>query len=100
MELTECQLLQRAVRRLGEQEPYKYHLVRQPRYVHDEPLPRDVFEADGVDEGGEEAGEAAEELEDSDTAGALHVGPYFDHVGWRNLLACRQAKGNCGDDLV
>ena len=80
--LTEGEFLERAVRRLREQEPHEDDLVGQPRDVHDEPLPRDVLEADWVDEGGEEAREAAEELEDGDAARALHVRPYFDHVGW------------------
>lgn len=78
--LTKGKFLQRAVRRFGEQEPHKDNLVREPRDVHDEPFPRDVAESDGVDEGGEETREAAEELEDGDAAGALHVRPYFDHV--------------------
>jgi hypothetical protein len=78
--LTESQFLKRTVRCLREQEPDKHDLVREPSDIHDKPLPRNVSETNGVDKSCEEACKATEELEDSDAAGALHVGPYFDHV--------------------
>ncbi len=78
---TKSQLLQGAAKGLGEHEVDEADLKGEPAAVRDEVLPAGALEADGVDKGGEEAGEAAEQLEDGDTAGALGVGPDFDHVG-------------------
>ena len=79
--LTESQLLESAIGRLGEEEVHEADFEAQPAAIDDEPPPLDVLETDGVDEGGEETGETTEELEHGDTAGALHVWPDFNHVG-------------------
>ena len=62
--LTERQFLQRSPCSLGEEEPDEANLERKPAAVADQEFPADVLQADGVDEGSEEAGATAEELED------------------------------------
>lgn len=66
---------------LGEEEVDEDNFISEPAAVRDEVLPADVLEANGVDEGGKETSQAAEKLEDGDTARAFSVWPNFDHVG-------------------
>lgn len=81
MRLTKCQLLQRPSRGLREHEPDKADLEREPAAVRDEVFPADVADTDGVDEGREEAGATAEELEDCYAAASFGVGEEFDEEG-------------------
>lgn len=78
--LTKREFLQRAVCGFREQKPHKDNFVCKPGNIYDEPFPRNVAETDGVDKSGEEASETTKKLEDSNTPGALHVRPDFDHV--------------------
>jgi hypothetical protein len=81
-ERTESELLQGAAKGLGKHKVHKADLEAEPAAVRDEIPPADVPETDGVDKGGEEAGETAEELEHGNAARALGIGPDLDHVGW------------------
>lgn len=83
----ERQLLERAPVRLGEEEPDKDNLEREPDAVEDEVAPPLVGETDGVDKGREEVGQAAEELEEGDAARAQGVGPHLDEVGCGERLS-------------
>ena len=78
--LTECQFFQGTAEGFGEHEVDKRNLKRKPAAVRDEIPPTNVFQPNGVDKGGEEAGHSAEELEDSNTAGSFLVRPYLNHV--------------------
>lgn len=80
-ERTESELLQGAAESLGEHKVHEADFKSEPAAVRDEVLPAGVEEADGVDESGEEAGETAKQLENSDAARAFGVRPNFDHVG-------------------
>lgn len=87
MGLTECQFLQGAIRRLGEEDEDEDNLEREPADVDEEPLPRNAVEPDGVDVRREEAGAAAEELEEGDTARAEVEGVELDEVGCSRLVS-------------
>jgi len=78
--LTEGELLEGAAKGLGEEEVDEDDLEREPAAVRDEVSPADIVETDGVDKGGEEAGQAAKELEGGDSVGALGEGPHLNHV--------------------
>lgn len=78
---TEGKFFQGAAEGLGEQEVDEANFKAEPAAVGDEVLPAGALEADGVDKGGEEAGETAKELEHGDTAGTLGIRPDLDHVG-------------------
>ena len=80
---TESQLLQGAARSLGVQEEDDHELESDPTTVDSKVLPLDGIEGDGVDVGGEETGELAEDLLDTNTTGSLGVGPKLDKVGWK-----------------
>lgn len=79
--LTESQLLESAVVRLGVEEVDGDELEEDPSAVDGEVLPADGVEGLGVDVGGEETTELAENLLDTDTPGTLSVGEDFDEVG-------------------
>jgi len=76
--LTECQLFQRPSRRLREHEPDKTDFEGEPAAVRDEVLPADVADTDWVDEGCEEAGAAAEKLENCYATASFGVGEELD----------------------
>jgi len=71
--LTESQLLKGAPRCLREEEPDEDDLEDKPAAVGEQPLPCDVLQSNGVDEGGEESGASAEELEDGDATRAFCI---------------------------
>lgn len=96
--LTEGQLLQGPVRGLWEEEPDETDLEGQPAAVGDQPLPADIVQTDRVDKGGEEAGHAAEQLEDGDAARALGVGPQLDEVGVGERVVAEVVAGRVGKD--
>lgn len=84
---TKGQLLERAARRLGPQEVDAADLKGQPDAVADEVLPLGVRQADGVDEGVEEAGAAPEQLEDGDAARAHGEGEELDEEGCQRIVS-------------
>lgn len=71
--LTESQFLKGAPRGLWEEEPDEDDLEDKPAAVGKQPLPLDVLQSDGVDEGGEECGASAPELEDGDATRAFCI---------------------------
>lgn len=78
MKLTECQLLQGPSCRFREHEPDKADFEGEPAAVRDEVLPADVADTDWIDEGREEAGAAAEKLENCNAAASFGVGEELD----------------------
>lgn len=89
--LTEGELLERAIRRLGEEEPDDADLEEEEDAVGDVVLPPGVRDPDRVDELVEEAGRAAPPLEDGDTLRARVVWEELDEVccsrrhGWGTI---------------
>jgi hypothetical protein len=81
-ERTECQFFQSPTKGLGEHKIDKADFISKPATVRNKILPAHTVETDWVNEGGEEAGETAKQLEDSDTARPFGIWPYFHHVGW------------------
>lgn len=79
-QLTEGQFFQSSAERFGEHKIHECNLEHQEAAVRDEVPPAYISEADRVDEGGEEISHAAEELEESDTAGALGERPELNQV--------------------
>lgn len=79
--LTESKLLEGAVVRFGVEKVYGDELKRDPTAVDGQELPVDGVERLGVDVGGEETAQLAENLLDADTHGTLGVGEDFDEVG-------------------
>jgi hypothetical protein len=80
--LTESKLLERTAVRLGVEQVHDDELESNPAAVDGEVLPVDGIEGDGVDVGGEEAAELAEDLLDTDTHGTLGIGEELDKVRW------------------
>ena len=81
LKLTESQFFQGAVAGLGIQEVDDAELEKDPAAVDGEVLPLDGVEGNRVDVGGEETGELAKNLLDTDTTAAVGVGPELDQVG-------------------
>ena len=96
----ERKLFERATHGLREHEVHKDNLKCEPAAVRDKVLPADVLETDGVDEGGEETGQATKELEDGDTTRALGIGPNFDHVSCIESVTLLFARGMVGFRLT
>lgn len=67
---------------LGVEPEDEAELEEDPAAVDGEELPVEGIKGNGVDVGGEEATELAEDLLDSDTTAALGVGEEFHEVGW------------------
>jgi hypothetical protein len=85
VELTESQLLESAVVRLGVEEVDGDEFKGDPAAVDGEELPVDGVKGEGVDVGGEEAAELAEDLLDSNTHGTLSIWEDLDEVGCNTL---------------
>jgi hypothetical protein len=85
LEHTEGELFEGAAARLGVQQVDDGELKEDPAAVDGQEPPLDCVEGDGVDVGGEEAGELAEDLLDTDATAAVGVGPQLDEVGWMLL---------------
>lgn len=67
---------------LGVEPVDEAELEEDPATVDGEELPIEGVKGNGVDVGGEEATDLAEDLLDSDTTAALGVGEEFHEVGW------------------
>jgi hypothetical protein len=89
----EGKLLERTVVRLGVEHVDGEELEGDPSAVDGQELPVDGVESEGVDVGGEETTEFAEDLLDSDTHGTLGVGEDFDKVGCSELAGLVELRG-------
>ena len=79
--LTESELLEGTVVRLGVEQVDGDQLKGDPSAVDGQEFPVDGVERLGVDVGGEEAAQLAENLLDTNTHGALSVGEDLDEIG-------------------
>lgn len=94
----EGEFFQCATIRLREHEIDEDVFKSQPGAISDEPSPGYVVQSNGVDEGGEKACAASEELEDGDALGALGEWEEFNEIGVSECVVADVVARRVGED--